>query len=93
MINNFDAAARLLNIGDAKVMKQYPTYKHKMDLFFIDHEFVPLLVHENFLLAMEKRLQARGMVNQVVTNELEKMALATDALSTSDILNKKIRQE
>lgn len=44
MLNNFDAASKLLNLGDHKVMTKYKTYRSKLDLFFIDHEFVPLLV-------------------------------------------------
>ena len=49
MLNNFDAASKLLNLGDVRNTTKYPTYRAKMDLFFIDHEFVPLLVQENYL--------------------------------------------
>jgi replication factor C subunit 1 len=49
MMNNFDAASKLLNLGDVRNTTKYPTYRSKMDLFFIDHEFVPLLVQENYL--------------------------------------------
>jgi hypothetical protein len=49
MLNNFDAASRLLNLGDFKNSSKYKTYRAKLDLFFIDHEFVPLLVQENYL--------------------------------------------
>lgn len=52
MINNFDAAARLLNLGDSKVGHDYKNFRQKLDLFFIDHDFVPMLVQENYLNAM-----------------------------------------
>ena len=44
MINNFDAAAKLLDCGNPTFEDKYPTFRSKLDLFFIDHEFVPLLV-------------------------------------------------
>ena len=31
------------------VREMYPTYRSKLDLFFIDHDFVPLLVQESYL--------------------------------------------
>ena len=49
MINNFDAAFRLLNIKDHQSRGSYTSFREKMDLFFIDYEFVPLLVQENYL--------------------------------------------
>lgn len=49
MLNNFDAASKLLNLHDYKVTSKYKTYRSKLDMFFIDHEFVPLLVQENYL--------------------------------------------
>lgn len=52
MLNNFDAAARLLNLGDAKTANEYRQFRQKLDLFFIDHDFVPMLVQENYLNAM-----------------------------------------
>ena len=44
MINNFEAAYRLLNHGAVSLEKSYPTFRQKLDLFFIDHDWVPLLV-------------------------------------------------
>ena len=49
MLNNFDAASVFLNLGDKKVESRYPNFRIKLDLFFIDHEMVPLLVQENYL--------------------------------------------
>ena len=44
MINNFDAAHRLLNSGEGGLDKKYPTFRDKLDLFFVDYDWVPLLV-------------------------------------------------
>lgn len=44
MINNFDAAHRLLNHGSKNLNINYPTFRQKLDLFFIDHELIPLLI-------------------------------------------------
>lgn len=49
MINNFDAASRLLNQGNDEISSKYKTYRDKQDLFFIDYDFVPMLVQENYL--------------------------------------------
>lgn len=44
MINNFDAAFRLLNVKSHERDGRYKTFRDKLDLFFIDYQFVPLLV-------------------------------------------------
>jgi hypothetical protein len=44
MINNFEAAQKLLNHGAVSLNIKHPSFRDKLDLFFIDHEFVPLLV-------------------------------------------------
>ena len=44
MINNWDAAFKLLNDGAVPLAKQYPKFRDKLDLFFVDYEWVPLLV-------------------------------------------------
>ena len=44
MITNFDAAKRLLSLGDSQIQNQYKDFSRKNDLFFIDHELIPLLV-------------------------------------------------
>jgi len=55
MINNFEAAYRMLNHGRKSLNEKYPTFKDKLDLFFIDYDWIPLLVQEGYLGAMEKR--------------------------------------
>jgi len=44
MLSNFDAGLRLLNCGANPLDTKYKTFREKLDLFFIDHEMVPLLV-------------------------------------------------
>lgn len=42
MINNFEAAHRILNYDILSA--KYKTFRDKIDLFFVDYEWVPLLV-------------------------------------------------
>ena len=44
MINNFDAAHRLLNHGQKNLNLSYPRFNQKMDLFFIDYDLIPMLI-------------------------------------------------
>ena len=53
MLNNFEAATRILNCTVGPGIKAYQSnsgalrkalYRERLDLFFIDHEFVPLIV-------------------------------------------------
>jgi len=42
MINNFEAGFRLLNYYT--LTSKYPKFQDKLDLFFVDNEWVPLLI-------------------------------------------------
>jgi len=44
MIGNFDAAHKLLNCGETSLETRFPTFRSKLDLFFIDYDMIPLLV-------------------------------------------------
>ena len=44
MLNNFEAASRLLNHGANPLDAKNPTFRDKLDLFFVDHDFIPLLI-------------------------------------------------
>ncbi len=44
MISNFDAAQRLLDHGKKSLNINYPEFRQKMDLFFIDYDFIPMLM-------------------------------------------------
>jgi replication factor C subunit 1 len=82
MINNFDAAHRLLNHGAKNLNERYPRFRDKLDLFFIDHEWVPLLIQDNYLNSMEKKDTAQ---------DIEAMANASEFISLGDSLNRQIR--
>ena len=82
MINNYDAAHRLLNMQESH--RKYPSFRNKIDLFFIDHEFVPLLVQESYINAFGPGDSMR---------DIERLADAADLISIGDQLNIKIRTE
>lgn len=72
MIGHFDAASKLLNKNEMKGLK----YREKVDLFFIDFDMIPLIIHENYLSAM---------TNEV--NQLRRVSLAADSVSFGDRIN------
>jgi hypothetical protein len=73
MINNFEAAHRLLNMGQGNLSKR--AFRDKLDLFFVDHEWVPLLVQESYLTSMSKRSSYK---------DIQVMADAADCISLGD---------
>ena len=75
MINNFDAANKLLNHGEVSLHKNYPTFRQKMDLFFIDYDFIPLLVQESYLNSFSERESMQ---------DVEDMATAAEMISFGD---------
>ena len=85
MMNNFDAAHKLMNIGQPNVEEKHETFRSKQDLFFIDHEFVPLLVQESYLNSFG--------TDRTELEDLEKMAEAADFISMGDLINVKIRRD
>lgn len=80
MINNFQAAHKLLNSNEFRDMD----YRERMDMFFIDYDFVPLLVQENYLKAFESNW-GNGMA------DLKRMANAASYISMSDTVQKRVR--
>mmetsp|Transcript_22623 Transcript_22623/g.21791 ORF Transcript_22623/g.21791 Transcript_22623/m.21791 type:complete len:84 (+) Transcript_22623:1540-1791(+) len=58
MLNNFDAAHRLLN---KNMGAKYSTFRQKLDLFFIDYDLIPLLVQENYLTSMGENKDNRSI--------------------------------
>lgn len=78
MINNFDAAHRLLDHGKVNLNIRYPTFRQKVDLFFIDYDFIPLLVQENYLTTLGDRK---------TLDDIERMADAADYISIGDTVN------
>lgn len=72
MIGHFDAAAKLLSRKDMKGMR----HRDKVDLFFIDFDIIPLIIHENYLMAMTND-----------ANQLKRISLAADSISFADTIN------
>ena len=78
MVGHFEAAARLLNRKDLRNLR----HREKVDLFFIDFDLIPLIIHENYLSAMTNE-----------ANQLKRMSLAADSISLGDVMIKFIRGE
>ena len=79
MISNFDAAHRLLDHGKNSLNDKYPSFRQKIDLFFIDYDLIPLLVQENYLTAMGDRK---------TMDDIEKLADAADYISMGDAVSR-----
>lgn len=79
MIGNFDAATRMMNGREFAKLE----FRKKLDLFFIDYDLIPLLIHENYLDAMKGG--ATGAA------EVKRMALAAEYISFGDELNQAVR--
>lgn len=73
MINNFEAANRLLNYDI--LSKKYPTFREKVNLFFIDYDMIPLIVQDMYLNSMQ---------GQSTMDDIERMAEAADYISMGD---------
>jgi replication factor C subunit 1 len=74
MLSHFDAASKLFNKTEMKKLK----HKEKINMVFIDYDLIPLLVHENYLSALDEA-------------QLLDMADAADSIAISDCFNKEIR--
>ena len=86
MINNFDAGHRLLNSGEGDLNGNYPTFRDKLDLFFVDYDWVPLLVQEGYLNSMQNRGKDLNV------QDIEDMANASEFISMGDSINTQLRR-
>lgn len=50
MLTHYDATKSLLNRYQLNSM----TLREKLDCYFIDSDFVPIMVHENYISSMKK---------------------------------------
>jgi len=71
LMNKFQAAARLWSGKELK-------YSEKLSLFFVDFDFVPMLVQENYLSSM---------------SDLDSMSLAADSIAFGDTIQVKIKTQ
>ena len=74
MLNNFQAALKILDPKQSKIMP----FREKMDIFFLDFGLMPLFVHENYLMAYGNTYEANAMSN---------IASAADFISVGDLLS------
>lgn len=79
MINNFDAAHRLLDHGKNSLNEKYPLFRQKVDLFFIDYDLIPLLIQESYL---------NSMGDRKTLDDIERMADASDFISLGDSVSR-----
>merc|ERR1719436_1611370 len=78
MMGPFDACKKLLSCGDSARL----TLRERMDLFFVDHSLVGLLMQENYLKAVEKKPVDVGLLNRC--------AYSADLMTLGDIANTRI---
>mmetsp|Transcript_54444 Transcript_54444/g.97305 ORF Transcript_54444/g.97305 Transcript_54444/m.97305 type:complete len:791 (-) Transcript_54444:143-2515(-) len=79
MLSSFDACKKLLNTSEGSRM----SFRDRLDMFFVDHSIMGLLVHENYLNSVSKK---------PVTPELmERCANSADLMAMGDVINSRIR--
>jgi replication factor C subunit 1 len=77
MLNAFEACKRLLNKNEMKNL----SHRARLDLFFIDFDLIPNLIHENYLSAFGN---ARSL------GDIKRLVKCADNISFGDIIDKKI---
>jgi len=76
MMTPLDACKRLINTAEAAHM----SLRDRLDMFFVDFSLVGLLVHENYLRAVERRCDL---------DVLNRCAYSADLMSMGDVMNQK----
>lgn len=80
MVTPFDACKKLLNTSEGARLN----FRERLDMFFVDHSLVGLLIQENYLRSVERK---------PVDNELmHRCAYSADLLTISDIMGNRIRE-
>ncbi len=59
------------------------TWNDKMSHFSMDYELMPLMIHENYLMAMHKETQLQ---------DIQRMATASEFISIGDLTYKHIKE-
>lgn len=79
MLSFFDAGKKLLNTSEAARL----SFRDRLELFFVDHAIMGLMVQENYLNSVAKK---------PVTNELmEKCASAAELMTAGDMIGARVR--
>jgi len=79
MVTPFDACKKLLNSSEGARL----SFRERLDMFFVDHSLVGLLVHENYLKSVERRPGEAEL--------LARCAFSADLMTMGDIINSRIR--
>jgi replication factor C subunit 1 len=79
-LTNFEATRKLLTRFHGSGMP----LRERMDCFFIDSDFVPIMVHENYLSSVKK-----GKMNR---KDFHKLVKANDAFVLADQIDTRIRK-
>lgn len=79
MLSPFDACKKLLNSFEGARM----SFRDRMDMFFVDHSLMGLLVHENYLKSVDKK--------PVTDDLLSRCAYSADLMTLGDMINARIR--
>jgi replication factor C subunit 1 len=77
MLNAFEACKRLLNKNEVRNL----SHRARLDLFFIDFDLIPNLIHENYLSAF-------GSGKSLT--DIKRLVKCADNISLGDIIDKKI---
>ncbi|KAK6204834.1 replication factor RFC1 C terminal domain-containing protein [Scheffersomyces amazonensis] len=83
ILKPFDIASRLLN-GQIYLENSKHSLNDKIDLYFNDIDFTPLMIQENYL-------STRPLGTNTSLQHLERVAIAADDISLSDQVNSLIR--
>ena len=84
LLNNFQSAGKILNPLEMKSL----SHIEKMNLYFIDPDFIPLLVQENYL----KCFKAEESEKSKKLEQLYNISQAADSISYADTLDTQIRK-
>merc|ERR1740129_764412 len=60
MLSTFDACKKLLNSSEGSRL----SFRDRLDLFFVDHSIMNLLVHENYLNSVAKKPSDLALLNR-----------------------------
>lgn len=81
MMNHWDAAQKLFGSSTRRGL----SVMDQLDLFFVDHSIMPLMIQENYL---------RSVVNTPIDAQLlNRCAYSADLMTIGDMLNDKIRRD
>eukprot|EP00931_Biecheleriopsis_adriatica_P089853 TRINITY_DN63928_c0_g1_i1.p1 TRINITY_DN63928_c0_g1~~TRINITY_DN63928_c0_g1_i1.p1 ORF type:complete len:775 (-),score=197.00 TRINITY_DN63928_c0_g1_i1:108-2186(-) len=79
MLSSFDACKKLLNTSEGSRL----SFRDRLDMFFVDHSIMGLLVHENYLNSISKK--------PVNAELMEKCAYSAELMAAGDVIGARIR--